>query len=186
MTLRRTATSLLLVIGALAFSAAPASAHTELKSSNPAAGAVLDEAPKQLELTFTEPVTLPADAVQVVSDTGSWTIGTPSVAGAVVTVPVTPSGPAGPHTIKWKVVSEDGDPVSGSIIFALSKPVAAPTSSSAPAPTTTTTEASGTASNTPAPAAQDSDSGLPVWVWVVIGLVVVAAAGGGFLVARRR
>lgn len=184
MTLRRTAASLLLVLGALAFSAAPASAHTELKSSNPTAGAVLDEAPKQLELTFTEPVTLPADAVQVVSDTGSWTIGTPSVAGAVVTVPVTPSGPAGPHTIKWKVVSSDGDPVSGSIIFALSKPVAAPTSSAAP--TTTTTEASGTASNTPAPAAQDSDSGFPLWAWIVIGLAVVAAAAGGFLVARRR
>lgn len=180
MTFRRIVASLLLATGALVVSAVPAAAHTELKSSNPPAGATLDAAPTQLELTFTEPVTGPS--IQVASPEGAWTVGTPSVAGPVVTVPVTPAGPAGQHTITWKVVSADGDPVSGTVAFTLSKPVAAPTTTVPP--TTTTTSAA--ASSTPAPAASEDGGGLPVWAWVVIGLGVVALAVGGFLVSRRQ
>lgn len=173
MTLRRTVVSLLLTIGALALSAAPALAHTTLKSSNPAPGGVLDAAPAAIELTFTGAVSQPTVTIP------SWTLGTPAVAGTVVTVPVTASSP-GAHTITWKVVSDDGDPVTGTIPFTLSGP---------PTTTTTTTEQAVTGSATnQAPAAQPEPSGqgFPLWAWIVIGAAVVAAAVGAVVFQRRR
>lgn len=170
---RRTIASLL-ALGALALSPAPASAHTELKSSDPAKGtSVSAETFKQVTLTFTEPVTQPTVTIE------GWTLGAPTMSGAVVTVPVTTPGAAGAYTLTWRVVSADGDPVSGTIPFTFVAP--APTTTSVPPTTTTepTTSASGNVSQ-PAPA----DDGIPGWVWIVAAAVVVLGAGG-FVLAKR-
>ena len=100
MTFRRVAAALLLALVALGSTALPASAHTELKSSNPAKGAALPAPPQQVELTFTESVTAPADAITVTGPNGAkWTVGQATVAGPVVTAPVQATGPAGTYTI---------------------------------------------------------------------------------------
>lgn len=154
MTLRRFTASLVLAVSALVAAAPAASAHTELKSSNPAKGASVPTAPQRVELTFTEPVTLPTDAITVTGPEGAkWTVGQISVAGPVVTAPVQPTGPAGAYTLAYKVVAEDGDTVSGSVEFALA--TAATTTTTAP-PTTTTTAPPSTSV---APAAQTGDGG---------------------------
>ncbi|GLZ31062.1 hypothetical protein Lesp02_32510 [Lentzea sp. NBRC 105346] len=173
MIFQRTIAALVLALGALAVAVAPASAHTELKSSDPAPNtSVSAETFQAITLTFSEPVTQPE--VMVAGQDGVWTLGTPSIAGAVVTIPVTTSGPTGAYTVTWKVTSADGDPVKGTIPFTFVAPVAS-TTSEPPA-----TSASGNVS-VPAPA---PSGGIPGWVWIALGgLVAVAVAG--FVVSRR-
>jgi methionine-rich copper-binding protein CopC len=180
MTFRRIAAALLLAFVALGPTALPASAHTELKSSNPAKGAALPAPPQQVELTFTGAVTVPADAITVTGPDGTkWTVGAVTAAGAVVTAPVTATGPAGAYTITWKVVSEDGDPVSGTIDFTLSTPATTTTT----VPTTTT--ATATSSVAPAAQTETDDGGVPIWVWVLVGVLVLGGIGTAIMLRRR-
>ncbi len=133
--------------------AGPASAHTELVAGSPAEGASLATAPTQVELTFGEPVTLPPDPVKVTGRDGTaWKTGTPAVAGGVVTVPVTSSGPAQAYTLTWQVVAKDGDNVTGTVHFTLTGS---------------------------APSTLDS-VGIPTWIWVLVsiaGLLAVIIVG---------
>jgi methionine-rich copper-binding protein CopC len=182
MTLRRLATVLLLSGVAVVATATPAFAHAELKGSTPAEGASLAEAPQQVQLTFSEAVTLPATPVTVTGPDGAaWAAGAASIAGAVVTVPVTPNGPAGAYTLTYNVVSDDGDPITGTVKFTLT---AAVPGAEAPPTTSTTAEAPTTTSSTTAVAttSDDSGGGVPVWVWILGAVVVVAI---GLVVALR-
>ncbi|MEU0530215.1 copper resistance CopC family protein [Amycolatopsis tolypomycina] len=165
--------ALVLALSGVLLVAGPASAHTELKSSSPAEGAGLAAPPRKIELTFEEPVTLQPDPISITGPDGAkWSVGTPSVVDAVISAPVTPSGPAGAYTLTYKVVSGDGDKVTAAVHFTLTAPVsssaAAPTSSSA-APAATTESAA------PAPAS-DVAAGVPAWVWILVAVVVVLAA----------
>ena len=182
MYIRRLATVLLLSGLAVVATATPAFAHAELIASDPASGASVAAPPQQVQLTFNEAVTLPADPVTITGPEGaSWTIGQPSIAGAVVTVPVQPSGPAGAYTLTYRVVSDDGDDVTGTVAFTLT--TAATTTT--PPPTTTdtsTTVAPTTTVPAAAPASEDSDGGIPVWVWLLGAAVLVAV---GVVVALR-
>src|SRR5260370_39793127 len=107
---------LLTVIGVLGMTT-PAWAHAALVSSSPAQNASLSAPPPQVTLTFAEAVTLPKSPVLVVGPAGAlWQLGEPTVAGPVVTVPVTSAnGPAGSYTLTYRVISDDGDGVSGTV-----------------------------------------------------------------------
>ncbi|OXM46211.1 copper resistance CopC family protein [Amycolatopsis alba] len=181
MRFKRFGASLLVTGLALLGAATPALAHSELKSSDPARGASLATPPTQIKLTFTGPVTLAENPIQITGpENASWTVGRAEVAGAVVTAPVQAVGPAGEYTLRYKVVFEDSHAASGSVKFNLSNPVAPPSSQaqSSQAP------ASSQASATPAPSTDETTPGglLPVWVWIVLAVAVVAA---GIVVALR-
>ena len=182
MNLRRLGAALLLSGLALAGTATPAFAHAELLSSDPAAGASLPAAPKQIQLTFSEAVGLPADPITVTGPDGStWKVGTVSAAGAVITAPVVATGPAGEYVLDYKVISDDGDEIGDKVRFTLATP-AAPTTSAAPT-TTTTTAPTTTTTSAAAPAAADKPAddggGVPVWVWIVGAVVLVGAGAFG-------
>ena len=105
--------------------AAPALAHTSLVKSTPAAGAVLPTAPTTVSLTFGEAVTLPANPLQSTGPGGAaWTVGKATIDDATVSFPVSATGPAGPYTMAWQVISDDGDTVKGTVAFTLSAPAA--------------------------------------------------------------
>jgi methionine-rich copper-binding protein CopC len=125
MTLARTLlVTILAALGVLA-ATSPAWAHTTLTSSSPAQGATLATAPAQIKLTFAEPVTLPAAPISITGPDGmKWSVGTPSVAGPVVSAPVTPRGPAGRYTLAYKVTADDGDAITGTVAFTLAAPAA--------------------------------------------------------------
>ena len=172
---RRLAAALLLSGITLAAGAAPAgahAAHAELIASTPAEGASLATAPARVELTFNEPVTLRENPLEVIGPGNvTWQVGTPQVAGAVVSAPVTPGGPAGPYNLVYRVVSDDGDVVSGSVEFTLTaaaSSAAAPASAAQPATEPPATEPSRTD-----PVA--SDSGTLLWVWLAAGAILLAA-----------
>src|SRR5947199_9395517 len=103
MTPRRVFAAVLAALIGLVVLAGPASAHTELVSSSPAEGASLATVPTEVKLTFGEAVQLPPDPVKITGrDGAAWRAGKPSVAGAVVTVPVLEAGPAQASTLPWK------------------------------------------------------------------------------------
>jgi hypothetical protein len=173
--IRRLVTALALTAAATIATATPAFAHAKLIASTPTAGEALAAPPQQVSLTFSEPVTAAANTVAVAGADGSaWTVGQPSIAGAVVTVPVQPVGPAGAYTLTWRVVSSDGDEITGTIAFTMAAAAAPPTTNTT-VTTSTTSEAPPTTTVNAAPAANE-DSGTPVWVWILIAVAVLLAA----------
>ncbi|MEU7476184.1 copper resistance CopC family protein [Lentzea sp. NPDC042327] len=170
-----------LVLLAATGTAGPASAHAELKSSTPAAGATLDAAPKQVELVFSDTVSLPeGDAVVITGPDGAtWPVTRAAAVGSTITATVDPAAAkSGAHTLTWAAQADDGDVVRGTVAFTLN--VVAVTTS---APVTTTTSAAAASTAPPAASAEQGSDGLPAWVWVVLGLVVVV---GALLLVRRR
>jgi copper transport protein len=111
--------------------AEPAAAHATLVSTDPTQGQVLEEAPERVVFTFDEAVLGVPDAVQVFDAEGGLVPATATVRGAELEV--VPEEPLGDGTtvIAWRVVSEDGHPISGSLTFS----VGAPTAGFTPPPT---------------------------------------------------
>ncbi|HEX6339614.1 copper resistance CopC family protein [Umezawaea sp.] len=180
MNLRRLGAALLLTGLALVGTAAPAFAHAELISSDPAAGASLPTAPTQVVLTFSEPVGLAATPITVTGPDGvTWNVAQVNAAGAVVTAVVEPTGPAGEYVLGYRVVSDDGDEVGADLRFTLAAAATPSTTSAAPTTTTAPTTPPPATSSAPAAstASEEGDGGgVPVSVWI-IGAVVLAGAG---------
>ncbi len=187
-----------------------ASAHARYKSSTPAAGAVVEMAPPEVAITFTE-------EIQKVSGTYNITVTDANgiqanSASAVIdeqdrskmSVQLPSSLPPGRYVVHWNNVSDaDGDPFAGAFAFYVS---AQPTADdlaadatliAAGAPEATVTSAPGSA-GTPRPAAtstpiggtsikgggSSSNTGLFIGAGIVVAAVLVAA--GGFVVYRGR
>ncbi|EMD30087.1 copper resistance CopC family protein [Amycolatopsis azurea] len=185
MRFKRFGASLLVTGLALLGAATPALAHSELKSSDPARGASLATPPTQIKLTFTGPVTLAENPIQITGpENASWTVGRAEVADTVVTAPVQAVGPAGEYTLRYKVTFEDSHVASGSVKFNLSNPVAPPSSSPAQASSPPPASSQAQPSATPAPQTGETtpEGLLPTWVWIVLAVAVVAA---GIVVALR-
>lgn len=110
-----------LLFAAAMVGAAPAAlAHAVLKGSNPAAGASLAVAPKQIELTFNEKVEQAFSSVAVVDAQGKEVTAEKAQVdakdGAVLRLNV-PALPAGAYTVKWAVAGHDGHRRKGDFQF---------------------------------------------------------------------
>lgn len=115
----------LLAVAALVLgTAAPASAHASLVGSDPAEGAVLPAQPEQVRLSFSESVALVPDGVRVFDAEGEPVASTATVAGAELAVALGEQVGTGTLVLVWRVVSEDGHPVSGSLTFSVGAPSA--------------------------------------------------------------
>ncbi|GAA3641674.1 copper resistance protein CopC [Lentzea roselyniae] len=177
---RRYFSALVLALLAATVVAVPAQAHAELKSSNPASGAALDAPPQQIELTFSDVISLPdGDAVTVTGPDGAkWPVTQTHAADRTITAKVdAAAAKAGAHTLEWRATADDGDVISGKFTFTLN--VAAPTSG---APTSSVTM-SAPVSNAPPATTPAESGGVPAWLWVVVGLIAVV---GAILLVRRR
>ncbi|MEU0532660.1 copper resistance CopC family protein [Amycolatopsis tolypomycina] len=160
----RLAAALAAAGGAALWCAPAADAHSVLVSSSPAAGASLAAGPAEAVLEFNEQVENRFTELAVLGPDGTshWEAGPASVVDDRVSAPLRPLGPAGAYTIRYRVTSADGHPVSGTVPFRLT--VAGP----------------GVAE--PAVAPQDGDGSVPLWPWLTGGAVLL---GTGFAVARR-
>ncbi|MCD0482302.1 FixH family protein [Streptacidiphilus sp. ASG 303] len=126
---RHRAAALLTVLGTvlalLLGGAGPASAHAALVSTDPPQDAVVATAPSRVVLTFSEGVTLAADAVQVFDPSGRRVDRGPAAhdGGRTATAAVgLGSGlPQGTYTVSWRAVSDDSHPVSGAFTFSVGK-----------------------------------------------------------------
>ncbi|MFI9567667.1 copper resistance CopC/CopD family protein [Streptomyces rishiriensis] len=114
----------LAVAGALLAGAGPASAHAALTGSDPAQGVVVDKAPTQVSLTFSETVSMNDDSVRVLDPQGTRVdAGKPSeVGGATYAVQLRSGLPDGTYTVTYQVVSADSHPVAGAYTFSIGAP----------------------------------------------------------------
>jgi copper transport protein len=100
-----------------------ATAHAALVSVEPASGSVLANPPKRVELRFNEAVTPGAirliDAAGRVHDEARV-----SATGETVLVAVPQDLPQGTAVVSYRVISQDGHPVAGSVIFSIGAPTA--------------------------------------------------------------
>ncbi len=192
--MKRVVPLVVLLLLVLAAGGGMAQAHSELVSSSPEDGQVLDAPPTEVTLTFNEEL-LP-DFVNVVATNADGDVTDLVVSGingptAVVAWP--PQAPGGEWQIDYRVVSPDGHPIDGSITFSYVAESPSPTptpSTPSPSPTTSsaTPEPAPTSAEPSPSAVPASESSGPSTGWIIaivgvgalIGIVVVS------LVARRR
>jgi hypothetical protein len=134
----------------LAFAAAgwavPAAAHTQLVSSSPEPGAVV-ESPASVSLTFSGGLLDIGAQIAVLDaqggDHASGDVYFPDP--STVQVDVEPLGP-GSYTAQWRVVAGDGHPIEGTLSFTVLAPTPAPfeTPSAVPSPAASATLETGT------------------------------------------
>lgn len=107
------------VAAVVAFVAAqPAAAHSELRSSVPAAGAVLDCAPAQIELQFNEGVMLTALRLHRV-DGAEVELPRRAIREATLETIALPPLEPGHFRAEWRIISPDGHDVGGAIPFSV-------------------------------------------------------------------
>lgn len=177
--------------------AGAAQAHSDLVSSSPEDGRVLDAPPPELTFTFNED--LMPDFVNFIAtnEAGDVTeLVVTGVNGPTATVEWPADAPGGEWIVDYRVVSQDGHPVEGGIAFTYTAASPTPTSSSpTPSPTTSSaqpepsTSSPEPTSQAPSPSAVPaSESSGPDTAWIIaivaVGVLIVVAAVG--ILARRR
>lgn len=108
-----------------------AQAHASLNATEPVDGSVVASAPEAYVLTFSEPVA-PLSLRLVMPDGSSAVLGNATVRGNAVMIDGLDDLGQGTHVLSWRVVSADGHPVGGSLVFAVGEPSAAPPPSAEP------------------------------------------------------
>jgi copper resistance protein C len=176
----------------------PAGAHAELESSDPTDGATLSSAPSELTFIFGEQIIPEGNAVTLTDVEADirLEVGPVEVDGDTVSVTWPQASPAGEFRAAYRVVSEDGHPIDGTITFTVQEAVgivsgspSAVTASPDAVPTPTADQeaisaSAAAVSESPTPTADDGDAGLLAWV-LGIGLAVLIGAGAGIWVMRR-
>ncbi|MFF4350534.1 copper resistance CopC/CopD family protein [Streptomyces sp. NPDC001530] len=114
----------LAVSGALLAGAAPASAHAAVTGSDPKQGSVVDKAPAQVSLTFSEKVAMNDGSLRVLDPKGKRvdTGGATNLSGTTYGVKLHSGLPDGTFTVTYQVVSADSHPVSGAFTFSIGAP----------------------------------------------------------------
>lgn len=111
--------TLLLIVGF----ATGASAHAALVAVEPASGSMLSVAPKAVELRFNEAVT--PGAIRLIDGAGrARDDARVNASGEIISVAMPPDLPQGTAVVSYRVISQDGHPVSGSVIFSIGMPTA--------------------------------------------------------------
>jgi len=180
--LRRGGRTAALLVAGLTFAApialAPAaSAHDAFVGSTPKAGSTLTTAPTSVTVSFEEPPLAAGLAVAVTApDTTLVTSGDPVLTGTDVVSPLAPLTQAGVYTVAWRVVADDGHPVTGTFSFTLDLAGSGATGSAGP---------SSVASPSVSPAASTEGSSSSA-SWIVAGLGALVLLGVGVALAMRR
>jgi copper transport protein len=97
----------------------PALAHASLLGSEPADGVTVAQAPATLKLTFNEPVS--PLIVRLVGPSGAAVTSTVTAENNTLTI-TPPQLARGTHVLSWRVISADGHPVGGAVLFSVGAP----------------------------------------------------------------
>ncbi len=103
---------------ALASLAATASAHAHLQKASPADGSVVTTSPSRIVLNFSEAARLTAASIQKGDEPRQRLKPLPAAAARQISVPL-PQLTPGSYSVTWRVVSEDGHVMSGTLRFTL-------------------------------------------------------------------
>jgi methionine-rich copper-binding protein CopC len=170
-------------------------AHSELKTADPADGAVLSADPAEVVLTFTETLN-PAKSSVTLHDPA----GTQIAKGAVDPTDDTvmrltpPSLEPGIYEIRWTSAALDGDILRGTLHFTLTSPTPSPSapptaSPSAPSSVSPSPSVAPSIVASPSPSAPTSPtgaSGTDVLFPIIAALILVAVLGAWLMRNRSR
>lgn len=182
------ATAALTAALAVVVPAAPASAHTQLKSTVPAAMSTASQPVTEVTLTFTDLVRQSGTAVVVTGqDRASHSAGDATVLDRTITQKVD-ALPLGLIRVAWKTFASDGHELVGTFMFtnraAPPSPTAEPSLSLSPVPSTAAPLTSG--AQVPSPVGQASDgSSSSGAMWAVLVAAILALAALAALLWRR-
>lgn len=172
------AAALLAAFAAVLILAAPAHAHDELVSSNPADGAVLDAAPSEIELVFSSELMDLGNQVIVEGSAGTNLAESEPVLTRETLVQSVPALEAGDYKVNWRAVSSDGHPITGTFSFTVNGPAGESPSpaatESAAAPAASDPAAAETASPEAATSSDSTSFGPMGWVLTAVGVALVA------------
>ncbi|GGM50665.1 copper resistance protein C [Micromonospora sonchi] len=106
----------------------PAAAHAVVVNTTPQRDEVLGYAPREVLVTFSEPVAAVPGRVQVLAPDGKRiNFGDPEVRDATMRITLRASDrPLGTYLVSYRVISADSHPVAGSFTFAAGAPSATP------------------------------------------------------------
>lgn len=175
--LRALAVASLALMGSL-LALPSATGHASQTGSSPAAGAVLDAAPSSVEVTFDTPVMDVGAALVVRSEDGTVISGAPEVDRTAIRVAVPPDAMPGRYAVAFRVVSQDGHPITSTFDYTVAgeaPTTTAPPSADAPAPPVTA----------PGAASTGEPSVGPPYTLVAGGLLVLTLIGVGAIALRR-
>jgi len=118
---RQLVAALAILVGVLALGATAASAHATLESSSPADGQSVLTSPSEIRITFSEAVTTISGGLSVLDADGKTVdVGNSEVVGGrTLVAPISESLSDGTYVATYRVLSADGHPVSGSLLFAV-------------------------------------------------------------------
>lgn len=106
--------------------ARPTLAHAALLEASPGPGALLDAAPTEVSLRFSEPVTAAGPGLTVVAPSGRPAGRSPARAtGTWLTVPIA-AGEQGTYLVRWAVIAQDTHPSRGQFTFSVGRRGLAP------------------------------------------------------------
>ncbi|GLQ82358.1 copper resistance protein C [Mesorhizobium huakuii] len=111
-------------------STSQAFAHAALIQTDPSDGAVLAQAPKQFSLTFSEPVS-PLVLTLVKPDGTPVALTSFRLTNQALEIDNPQALKSGTHVLSWRVISADGHPVGGSLLFSIGAPSEPPAVSEA-------------------------------------------------------
>ena len=141
-------------------------AHDQVVSTAPASQEHLVEAPDQVSMLFTADILDIGATILVVDDSGrNWAFGDMQVEGREAIQIVDEGIPDANYQVRWRVVSSDGHPISGTFDFAVGD---APASTAVPAEQSQVTPAPALAEPTGATAERD-DTVAPPFLLIGIG-----------------
>ena len=180
----------LAVAVAVLLAPAAASAHTSLVGTSPAAGATVPADTGEVVLSFDAEVREQLARVVVTGPDGTAAAQGPArVRGTDVVQALRTPLPPGAWTVAYRVVADDGHPISGTLDFAVPGTAAAPTPAGAaspapdPSPDARPPTASASVQDAPADLAEEPDDDTSL-VLPAVGVLAVLV-GGGALLARR-
>jgi copper resistance protein C len=186
--------ALVLLLAALALALPPGvAAHSELKTADPADGAVLSAPPAEVVLTFTDTLD-PAKSSVTLHDAA----GTEIAKGAVdptddAVMRLTPPAlDPGTYEIRWTSAALDGDLLRGILHFTLTAPTPSPTPTATPSAAPSASPSPSAAPSvipSPSPSASPgpaSTSASDVILPILAALVLVGVLGAVLLRGRSR
>lgn len=110
----------IVIVITIALSARPADAHAILVSSTPGDRALVDTAPAEVSLEFNEPVSVDLGGLRVLDRDGRrLDRGTVRNVDTTISVDLVDEVPDGSYVVTFRLVSADGHPIRGGIIFSV-------------------------------------------------------------------
>lgn len=168
--------------------ALPASAHADLVGTNPVDGSVLESAPESITLSFNSNLLKSMAELAVSNSTGELIPGIVAESVQATASALWPADlPGDTYTVAFRIVSEDGHPVTGSFSFSYPDSVTDPqvTVMESLSPENSAVEPTSTSSGS-AESESGSESKSGAMLSWVLGVIALALIVVGYFIWRKR